>query len=306
MASSLFYFQAYGLRFASDIAMPEFREEHAFITDVQICRATLPNFLPEPRKIMRGCQFADNQVLIRIPEVATYLIRNGNCIQIDFPANADMRIIRFYLLGIAMSMLFLQRGTLLLHSSAIRTAQGCVLFAAHSGSGKSTLAAACAKRGFEMLADDTSFISFASNGQAQLIAGISHLKLSAESAAQLNIDEHTLNPLFSGQHKYVLPLKSTLLNRAFPIEHIFELNPWENTHFFVDKTQGLRKFDIMRKHTSCEWAIDALGLQAKRFELCTLLHRKVPLSRLFRPQQGFRLDPLVDYLVDKLNLVASN
>jgi hypothetical protein len=94
------------------------------------------------------------EYLLRVPEVANFLVRNGREVLVQPTPGAQPADIRAYLLSPIFSTLCHQAGMYSLHASAVRAGAGVVAFLGNSGSGKSTLAAGLAQRGYDLVCDD--------------------------------------------------------------------------------------------------------------------------------------------------------
>ncbi|MDX8394562.1 MAG: hypothetical protein R8K21_08285, partial [Mariprofundales bacterium] len=105
--------------------------------------------LEQPKKFTPFFQCAKDNLWLNVPDIARFLISNGNSITVESAKNSDPQSIRLFLLGSCLGAILHQRGMLILHANAIRFDDGCVLFAGTSGQGKSTLAAAFHHRGHD-------------------------------------------------------------------------------------------------------------------------------------------------------------
>src|SRR5581483_11098147 len=150
----MFSYKAYGLTVRSALRLPELDEaEPGAAPDVTVTRA--PVDLSRANGSPATCLWAEpNEVCLRY-EGTIYLIRDGREITIDAKSEADEVVQRLYLLGASLSVLLHQRNYLVLHASAVVTADGkAVGFLGDKGAGKSTTAAALHARGNLLIADD--------------------------------------------------------------------------------------------------------------------------------------------------------
>ena len=95
------------------------------------------------------------RLLLDIPEVARYLVSDGQLIEVEPVPGADAAEVRRFLRMTPAAALYLQRGIPVLHASVALTPGGCaVVLAGDSGAGKSVLLSALLHRGWRLLADD--------------------------------------------------------------------------------------------------------------------------------------------------------
>src|SRR5262245_23686011 len=134
----MFSYTAYGLGIHSMLELPELvtRETHA---DAVIRTGPVDSTQPPGAGGEDWIWATRDTACLSFDEAGKYLVRGGNEITIDPPANADPGLIRVMLLGPVMGLLLHQRGFLLLHASSVAIDGGAVAFVAVKGMGKSTL-----------------------------------------------------------------------------------------------------------------------------------------------------------------------
>ena len=161
-----------------------------------------PRYTNEPLEIdsvsHEGSIFQANprQVLIKIKDVADYLVEAGSKVTIRPHPSASEQDIRLFANGVVYAVLLLQRREYLpLHAGAIETPQGAILVCGASGSGKSTLIASFVKRGFRFLSDDTSPVKVNEKGTVITTPYLPQLKLPQTAAASLGFDTTGMQPI---------------------------------------------------------------------------------------------------------------
>jgi len=148
-----YVYHAYGLNIRSDLELPLLLPGKGN-PDVTISYGTVPDSLPDVKGKGICFQAAKGELLLNVPNVAKYLIKNGDTIIIERHPETDADSVRLFLLGAAIGTLLHQRGFLVLHANAIVVDGGAVLFMGESGVGKSTTAAAFNQKGYAIAADD--------------------------------------------------------------------------------------------------------------------------------------------------------
>ena len=157
------FYRVSGLSVASEIALPGLIAGTAGAApQVTIRRGAVPENLPEPSASGPTWQVAGKQFLLRIPDIARFLLNDGR--EIVFAPESDDNVadIPIFILGTVFGILLHQREQIVLHASAVRVQGRAVLFCGASGAGKSTLAAALAQRGYSLVTDD--FCTLSING----------------------------------------------------------------------------------------------------------------------------------------------
>jgi hypothetical protein len=145
-----------GLSVGSEIVLPGLMviADHPGVPDVTIRQSTVPVVLDNAGASGPNWQIAGRRFLLRIPDIARFLLSDGNHIAFEAEPGADPADIPIFILGTVFGILLHQRGQIVLHASAVRVNGKAILFCGPSGAGKSTLAAALAQRGYPLVTDD--------------------------------------------------------------------------------------------------------------------------------------------------------
>jgi len=122
----------------------------------------VPESLEETTASGPTWQIAGKQFLMRIPDIARFLLKGGSEIVVAPESDAAVAEIPIFILGTIFGILLHQREQIVLHASAVQVNGKAVLFCGSSGAGKSTLAAALAQRGYPLVTDD--LCTLAANG----------------------------------------------------------------------------------------------------------------------------------------------
>lgn len=161
------FYRVSGLSVASEIALPGMiagTQERA--PQVTIRRGPVPSRLAGASAAGPTWQIAGKQFLLCVPDIARFLLRNGEEIIFAPEAEDNLADVPIFILGTVFGILLHQREQIVLHASAVRVNGKAVLFCGPSGAGKSTLAAALAQRGYSPVTDDFCTISVDRSGSA--------------------------------------------------------------------------------------------------------------------------------------------
>jgi hypothetical protein len=105
---------------------------------VMIRRGAVPKSLPDPNAAGPTWQLAGTRFLLRIPDIAWFLLNDGSEIVSAPEAHERAADIPIFLLGTVFGILLHQRRQIVIHASAVRVNGEAVLFCGPSGAGKST------------------------------------------------------------------------------------------------------------------------------------------------------------------------
>jgi hypothetical protein len=166
----------------------------------------LPEHLEGGTQIGPCTDVAPGALLFEVPGVARYLVRDGTSIEVAAAAGADRSAVELFLHGSARGALIHQRGELALTATTvIAPNRKCVAICGPSAFGKSTLAATLCQRGWQLVAEDITRVSW--NG-AIAVAWPSHtsLKLWRDACDSLGANCNTLERVREGLEKFHFPV----------------------------------------------------------------------------------------------------
>jgi hypothetical protein len=278
-------YTAYGLIFHSELRLPEMLPGSG-AADVVICYGDVAEPQPGTADDQAYFRAAEDELLLHIPGIARYRVRNGNEIVIQRLPGSQLRDVRVYLLGSGLAALLHQRGVLALHAGAIRTAGGAVLFAGHSGSGKSTLLSAFLQRGYEMLSDDVCGVVFDADGNLLVLPGLPRSKLWADAAATLGIETAGLQRIYSRQNKYAIPLAGNFVAAPLPLSRIYVLAPRHGRSLTIEPLDGLDRVGALLEHTFREPFLTGLRQRENHLRLAAAVAERADFFVVGRPVTG--------------------
>lgn len=137
-----------GLSVASDISLPGLiAGAPECEPQVTIRRGCVPEALRDASLIGPTWQIdranrRPKQFLLHVPNVARFLLNNGDQIVVAPESEASDEDVPIFILGTVFGILLHQREQVVLHASAVEVNGKAVAFCGPSGAGKSTLAAA--------------------------------------------------------------------------------------------------------------------------------------------------------------------
>ncbi|NRD90381.1 hypothetical protein C8024_14305 [Sphingopyxis sp. BSNA05] len=234
---------------------------------------------------------------MHIPDVARFLVRDGNSIVFDPAPGIDEDSVRVFMLGSALGALLFQRGYLVLHGNAVQIGDGCIICVGHSGAGKSTLAAAFMQRGYKLLADDVVPI----DNDCLAIPGFPRIKLWQDAADKLEIDTTPLTRIRPDMEKFNLPITDNFVPEPLPVKHIYILRSDDEDGFSSTAIKGLQKFPALHANTYRQKFLDSMDLRPDHLNLCGKLSGQTAITRVVRPRMGFEVDQLVDHILADLS-----
>lgn len=204
----------YGYRLRTDVPLPSLplmaqSDEADLVPDLTLARGPVPDRLPETVWTSPFVEIAaDGTVLIRIPDVVAFLIRNGRELTLDQDSAAETSVIETFLFSAVAGTVLHQRGVLPLHASCVMVGPVAVAMAGVSGRGKSTLAGIMAMRGHDVVTDDICPVGF-HDGKVLITPGPTRLRLWPDAADLLGLSHAGLATGRPNHPKRVLAARGT-------------------------------------------------------------------------------------------------
>lgn len=263
-----------GLSVRSEIALPGvFVPVVASEPDVTIRRRAVPQSLENPAASGPTWQMAGEQFLLRIPDIARFLLSNGREIAFEPEPEARHDDIPIFLLGTVFGILLHQREQIVLHASAVRINGKAVLFCGNSGAGKSTMAAALVQRGYPLVTDDVCAIAMTAEGVPMVYPDGRQLKLWAQSIDRLDLGERRGDRVRDSLEKfYVEPAEA--LNEPMALGAVYALREARPPHATgIERPNVVDAALILRRNAYRPMMVSRMGQKAHYFHAATTIAR---------------------------------
>ena len=291
--STMFRYTAYGLHVSSVLEIPPLTVGEAGPADVTIQLGPIAEALDQP--LLRGVCYeaVRGELLLHLPGIARYLVRDGSEITIDRVPEAQDDAVRLFLLNVVLGALLQQRGLLVLHGSAVATEDGAILFVGPSASGKSTLAGEFLRRGYRVLADELCAIVAAPDGP-RLWPANPHLQLWGNVLDRLGLaPAKRWSRVRAGLEKYYVPVEQ-FSTASVPVVAVNSLHTSNTGELARTPLKGIAKFKELTENLFQPRFAKGMRMLQQSFEQIQGLAQTVRLARLDRPRSSFLLRELAD------------
>lgn len=284
-SSSIRRYRAYGLDIQSAIALPELESSDEIDADVLIEYGSVPGPLPE-NGAARLIRLDAEGAYLSWPYIGRFRAERSGRISVD-PLTDNEQHLRFVLLGPVLGAFLHQRGTPLLHGSAVAVNGRALIFLGAKGAGKSTLAAAFAANGCNVLNDD--IIPLVANStHVSLKPGFPSLKLSPTAREQLLPEARTIwgTEEANSPSKVMISLENGIAN-PLPISAIFILDGRDEAPRSEPVTPSDGLTELLKNSYSLKFGEAALAgaYGGRLFQLCATLARDITISRILPPNE---------------------
>lgn len=295
--TAFYRYKAFGISIGSEFPFEELeavREQ----PEVLIQFGEVPEHIPEPSTSGVRFEASPGLFLLKIDDVAGYLVKDGRYIYIqkENPYVSDNEV-RLFLLGPVMGALILQRGLLPVHGSAVKMGEQAVIFSGTPGVGKSTLATGFLNKGYSVISDDISVININGETVPYIYPGFPQMKLWADMLDKFGKDRFFKRTLREGLQKYGIPVRDQYYGRPLPIGHIYILSTHNKDTIHSTPLHGMNKFHALKNNTYRWRFLEGLGKKKEHFSLTTQLAEQIGVSRITRPRQSFKLDELMEMIM---------
>lgn len=254
---------------------------------------SLPEHL-EGGEIIAPCTEAAAKMLqFEVPGVARYLIRGGKSVDVAVATGADRAAARLFLLGSARGAVIHQRGELALNATTLVAPNWKgVAICSPSAIGKSTVAAALCRRGWLLVADDITRVSW--NG-TMAIAWPSNDRLKLwRDACELNGENaDALERVREGLEKYFLPVRAAATPAALHLAVRLKVAPYLDSAEIAAGDLA----HLLSESTFRPLWIDALGEQARHARTVAQIAR-VCRGAVLSGAREIRIEELADRLAE--------
>jgi hypothetical protein len=291
------FYRVSGLSVGSEIVLPGLIAMAADRgpPDVTIRSRPVPTALENASASGPTWQIADKRFLLRIPDVARFLLSDGREIAFEPESGADVADIPIFVLGTVFGILLHQREQIVLHASAVRVNGKAVLFCGASGAGKSTMAAALAQRGYPLATDDLCAITVI-DGMPVVHPDGRQLKLWAQAIDRLELAESRGDRVRSRLEKfYVEPGES--FGGPLPLGAVYALREARPPHTpGIERPNVVDAALILRRNAYRPLLVSRMGQKANYFHAATTIANVAGIFHLTRPLDFAAMPKIVGWL----------
>jgi hypothetical protein len=298
----VYHYKVYGLHIVSELEIPQWTAAEGA---PQVTITLGPVFM-EPDKLPQynsriSITKSKEEFKLNIGNVARYEVKNGDRITVEPYPNADMDILKVYLLGMSMSVLYIQRGMLAIHGSCIDIDGRAVILAGQSGAGKSTLSAALRGSGYGFLADDISVVTYTDSGIPMVHPAFAQQRLIGDTAARLGYDVSTLPLACLEGDKYVVDTGECFRTEPLPLQALIEIQSGGQERALISKITGVRKIEVIKEHIYCIPLFWEFGFNAEYIRQYIDVVKEIAVYSLIRPEGKFSVEEQMALVIEAVS-----
>ncbi|HEX8192597.1 MAG TPA: hypothetical protein VF552_06815 [Allosphingosinicella sp.] len=253
--------------------------EDVGIAGVKVQRVSrLPDSLDGTVRVGPHSMARPGTLLRILSGVGRFAAQGGTSIDYCPEKEADPAAVEAVLKGSVLGAIIHQRGELPLHATTLVEPGGAfaVALAGHSGAGKSTTAYALASRGWTLLADDLTRVTFV-EGAPIAWPGRSRLRLMEDACLRFRLDPARLDEAPNWPGKYVVDLKGA--DRAVALAAVVALERGEGP-LEVQALRGAAAARTLTEQTYRLHYVAALGQSRRHFETIAMTATRAQILRV--------------------------
>ena len=276
------FYTVSGLSVGSEIMLPGMNAaEGDAVPEVTIRRAPVPVALEGAHASGPTWQIADKQFLLRIPDIARFLLSDGREIAFESETGSDDDI-PIFVLGTVFGILLHQREQIVMHASAVRVNGKAVLFCGASGAGKSTMAAALVQRGYPLVTDDVCAISLAGAARPVVHPDGRQLKLWANSIERLELADRRGERVRNRLEKFYVEPSDTSVS-PLPLGAVYALREARPPHQpGIERPNVVDAALLLRRHAYRPQLVQRMEQKANYFRAATAIANTAGIFHLSR------------------------
>ena len=276
-----YYLKAFGLIIKSEYPFQATPSLEKGFFDIEVRQGIVPEHLQNTSYTGVNFESNDKEFLLRVTNVADFLIQEGKTVIITPYDGAEDREIELFFLGSVMAVVLLQRDILPFHGSAFQKDKECIIISGASGAGKSTLLHHFVKQGYKALTDDVGALSI-KNGKVVLTPSYPSSKIWNDVMTFYKYSEDKEKQVRPSIRKYKYSLENSFCEESLPVKAIYILNQSNVEEFSCTEIKGIEKFTTLQRNTYRPLFPKALKKERVTFLILNLLAQQISLFKIYR------------------------
>lgn len=295
-------YYVYGLNIKSEIEIEEFVKLD-YIADedvVTISYSTMSDDIKEKIKEGVRINLSNNKIWFHINDIATYCVTDGNKIEVELCDNADMQLMKIYVMCSCLGFIMIQKKMVAIHGGVIEMDNKAVIFTGDRGAGKSTLTTALRERGYKFISDDVAGIKI--NKVPYVMPGFPYQKLCESAMDKFGYDKEMYTSFMSDKEvKYVVPALDEFIYEGRELVAIVKLTVGDVDEVTIEELRGSEKLNNIIENIYRGEYINDLGMMDPiYFKQCIDIAKNIRFFKITRPANKFTVDNQIELIEREL------
>ena len=299
-------YNVYGLNIKSEIEIEEFikldtMEENNI---VNIIKGEMSEDIKSEIENGSKIKLLKDKIWFHIDNIATYCISNGNDIKVEVCENADMKLMKVYIMCSCLGFIMLQRNMVAIHGGVIEMNNKAVIFTGDRGAGKSTLTTALREKGYKFISDDVASTKI--EKVPYVMPGFPYQKLCESAMDNFEYDKEKYTSFMSDNEiKYMVPAKDEFVYEPKPLSAIVKLTVGDVEEVTIQELLGGEKLNnIIENIYRGEYIKYLGGMNPMYFKQCIDVAKNIRFFKVVRPANKFTVNEQVE-LIERQILVSN-
>lgn len=291
-------YYVYGLNIKSEIEIDEFEKLNE-ITNKDLVVIKYSKMNEEIKQLIlegRRIQLSQNKIWFHIDNIATYCITNGNKVEVELCDNADMKLMKIYVMCSCLGFIMLQRKMVAIHGGVIEMDNKAVIFTGDRGAGKSTLTTALRRKGYKFISDDVAGIKI--DKVPYVMPGFPYQKLCESAMDKFGYDKEAFTSFMSDKEvKYVVPALDEFVYERRELVAIVKLTVGDVEEVTIEELRGSEKLNNIIENIYRGEYIKHLGkMDPIYFKQCVDIAKNIRFFKITRPANQFTVDTQIELI----------
>lgn len=298
-------YKVYGLNIRSEIEINEFNKLDEILEE-NIINIRYDKMSKEIKdKISQGSkmQLFQNRIWFHIDNIATYCISDGNEIKVEVCENADMHLMKVYIMCSCLGFIMLQRNMVAIHGGVIEMDKKAVIFTGDRGAGKSTLTTALREKGYKFISDDVASTNI--EKVPYVMPGFPYQKLCESAMDNFEYDKEKYTSFMSDKEvKYIVPAKDEFIYEPKQLSAIVKLTVADVEEVTIEELRGSEKLNnIIENIYRGEYIKYLGGMNPRYFKQCIDIAKNIRFFKITRPLDKFTVNDQIKLIEENLFVV---
>ena len=299
-------YYVYGLNIKSEIEIEEFVKLDDIDNKdvVSISYGKMSDEIKEEIKQGKRIKLSNNKIWFHINDIASYCVTDGNKIEVELCDNADMKLMKIYVMCSCLGFIMIQKKMIAIHGGVIEMDDKAVIFTGDRGAGKSTLTTALRERGYKFISDDVARVKI--DKVPYVMPGFPYQKLCESAMDKFGYDKEAFTSFMSDKEvKYIVPAMDEFVSEKRELVSIVKLTVGDVDEVTIEKLRGSEKLNNIIENIYRGEYIKHLGkMDPIYFKQCVDIAKNINFYVVTRPKDKFTVDKQIELIEDKLLALA--